>query len=337
MYIWELAVREPDRSDTSDRSHGGGLIEMRKRCGCRFNCRERALLPWLFLGGIAFTVLVGARGKASADAQQQSAPTPAGSKADSGVSAPAPAPLVAPAPVFDVAAIHPHISEPHEHNSIWSSPFDGRFKAENVSVMMLIHWAYEMPETRILNAPEWAGATHFNIDATADPSVDAALRQMTADAARKQKEKMVQALLADRFHLVLHTEARDLPIYKLVVARGGAKFGDPKSGGTIVNHGRDHIEVEGSNSATLLAEELSKEVGRDVADQTGIAGRYDLKLQWTPDDRAVPASDGLASSATDSGPSIFTALQEQLGLKLEPAKGPVEVVVIDHVEMSSAN
>jgi uncharacterized protein (TIGR03435 family) len=281
-------------------------MRMRKRSGCRFNCRERALLPWLFLSGLAFTVLIGVHGKASATPQQQSAT----------------APSAAPAPVFDVAAIHPHISEPHEHNSIASSPFDGHFRAENVSVAMLIHWAYEMPDTRILNAPEWASSTHFNIDATADPSVDAALHQMTSDAGRKQKEKMVQALLADRFHLAMYTETRELPIYELVIARGGAKFGDPKSSGTTVNHGRDHIEVEGSNSAALLAEELSKEVGRDVVDKTGIIGRYDLKLRWTPDDSAAPASDGAASPAADSGPSIFTALEEQLGLKLEPAKGP---------------
>ncbi|MGD0346061.1 MAG: TIGR03435 family protein [Terracidiphilus sp.] len=294
---------------------------MRKRSGCRLNCRERALLPWLFLGGMAVAALIGVRGKASAATQQQSAT----------------APSAAPTLAFDVAAIHPHVSEPHEHNSIWSSPFDGRFKAENISVMMLIHWAYEMPDTRILDAPGWASSTCFNIDAAADPSVDAALHQMTSDAGRKQKEKMVQALLANRFHLVLHTETRDLPIYKLVIARGGAKFGDPKSSGTIVNHGRDHVEVEGANSATLLAEELSKETGRGVIDKTGISGRYDLKLHWTPDESTVSALNGSASPASDAGPALFTALEEQLGLKLEPAKGPVLVLVIDHVEMPSAN
>jgi uncharacterized protein (TIGR03435 family) len=294
---------------------------MRRRSGCRFNCRERALLPWLFLAGLLASVAIGMHDKASAAAQQQTAASPS----------------AAPAPVFDVAAIHLHISEPHEHNSIWSSTFDSHFRAENVSVVMLIHWAFEMPETRILDAPGWASATHFNIDATADPAVDQQLHNLTSDAGRKQKEMMVQALLADRFRLVTHTETRELPIYELVVARGGAKFGDPKSSGTIVNHGRDHIEVEGPNSAALLAEELSKEVGRDVVDRTGIIGRYDLKLQWTPDDSAVPASNGSASSASDSGPSLFTALEEQLGLKLEPAKGPVQVLVIDHVELPSAN
>jgi len=296
------------------------MMQMRRPGECRFNCRERALLPFLFLSGMAVVVLIVAQVKASAAPQQQSAP----------------ALLAAPAPVFDVAAIHPHIPEPHEHNSIVSSPFDGHFRAENVSVVMLIHWAYEMPETRILDAPGWADSTYFNIDATADPAVDQQLHSLTSDAGRKQKEKMVQALLADRFHLVVHTETRQLPIYELVVAKGGAKLGDPQSSGTTVNHGRDHIEVEAANSATLLAEELSKETGRNVVDKTGITGRYDLKLRWTPDD-AAPASNSSASPVSDSSPSLFTALEEQLGLKLQSAKGPVQVLVIDKVEMPSAN
>lgn len=303
---------------------------MMKLSGCRFNCRERALLPWLFLGAMAAAVFAGVRGGASA-AQQQPTPAQADSKAASDTSATP----IASAPVFDVAAIHAHISEPHEHNSIWSSPLDGHFRAENVSVVMLIHWAYEMPETRILDAPGWAGSTYFNIDATADPAVDQRLHNLTADAGRKQKEMMVQAMLADRFKLVTHTETRELPIYELVVAKGGARLGDPKYSGTTFNYSRGRIEVDGSNSVAFLAEELSKETGRDVVDKTGITGRYDLKLQWTPDDATAPQL--LNGVPVDSGPTLFTALEEQLGLKLVPTKGPVQVLVIDHVAMPSAN
>jgi len=310
-------------------------MPMGEPCGCHFNCRERALLLWMFLGGMVVTALIVVPVKASAASPQQSATAPADSKTASGVSAPPTAPSAAPAPVFDAAAIHPHIPEPHEHNSIWSSPTDGRFRAENVSVVMLIHWAYEMPETRILDAPGWARTTYFNIDATADPAVDQQLHSLPSDAGRKQKEQMVQALLADRFRLVTHAETRELPIYELIVAKGGAKLGGLKSGGTTVNHGRDHIEVEGSNSVAFLAEELSKETGRDVVDKTGITGRYDLKLNWTPDDATEPQL--LNGVPIDSGPTLFTALEEQLGLKLEPAKGPVQVLVIDKVEMPSAN
>lgn len=238
------------------------------------------------------------------------------------------APSLVPAPQFDVAAIHAHEPEPHEHNSIWSSPWDGHFRAANVSVITLIWWAFQMPESRILGAPGWAGGTHFDIEAEADPSLDAQFKGVSSEAGRKVKEEMVRALLADRFKLATHTETRQLPLYALVVARGSPKLGAIQDGGTSINLGKDHLEVQGSNSLSLLAEQLSKVVGRDVIDRTGISGRYNLKLQWTPDD---------ASASADSGPSIFTALEEQLGLKLESQKGPVQVLVIDHVELPTAN
>ncbi len=243
-------------------------------------------------------------------------------------SAPTPVAALVPAPQFDIAAIHLHEPQPHEHVSIGSSPWDGHLRATNVSIITLIWWSYEMPESRILDAPGWTGSKRFDIEAEADPAVDAQLKGLSSDAGRKVKEEMVRALLADRFKLVTHNETRELPLYALVVAKGGPKLGALQNGGTSINLGKNHLEVQGSNSLSLLAEQLSMAVGRDVIDKTGISGRYNLKLQWTPDD---------ASASNDSGPSIFTALQEQLGLKLEPQKGPVPVLVIDHVEMPTGN
>jgi uncharacterized protein (TIGR03435 family) len=286
-------------------------MQLRKRNGRGFNCRERASLPWLLLAGMAVAIMIGVHANVSAAAQQQQT-TPAEANAT--------------APVFDVAAIHLHEPQPHDHVSITSSPSDGRLRATNVSLFTLIWWSFEIPESRILGAPSWAGSKRFDIEATADPSVDAQLKGLSSDAGRKQKEKMVQALLADRFKLATHTETRELPIYSLVVAKGGANLGALQDSGTSINRGSDRIEVQTSNSVSTLAEQLSMIVGRDVVDKTGIAGRYNLKLQWTPDD-----------AAADSGPSLFTALEEQLGLKLEPAKGPVQVLVIDKIEMPSAN
>ncbi|MGA8783518.1 MAG: TIGR03435 family protein [Terracidiphilus sp.] len=239
-------------------------------------------------------------------------------------------------PRFDVAAIHVHESQPHEHNSIWSSPFDGNFNAENISIITLIDWAYEIPDTRILGAPGWAHSTMFNIEAKADPSVDQQMHNLASDTGRKQKERMVQTLLVERFQFAMHFETRELPIYSLVVAKGGPKLGAAQKSGSSVNTGSGRIEVQMSNSVAVLANELSKVAGREVVDKTGVSGRYDLELHWTPDDRA--AEPKLVNGApTDSGPSLFTALEEQLGLKLEPAKGPVEVLVIDHIEMPSPN
>ena len=243
------------------------------------------------------------------------------------------------APVFDVAAIHRNVADQTGHSHIVSSPFDGNFKTVNVSLKALIRWAFEMPETRILGGPAWMETAKFDIDAKADSSVDAGMQALSSDAGRQQKERMVQALLADRFKLLSHTETRELPIYVLVVAKGGPRFGAIQSNGTTVNSGNGRIAVQGSNSVALLAEQLAKVVGRVVVDRTGIEGRYDLKLKWTPDDGATAWFNGTggASAAADSGPSIFTALQEQLGLKLESQKGPVQVLAIDHVEMPSEN
>jgi len=242
------------------------------------------------------------------------------------------------APEFDVAAIHLHESMPHEHNSIWSSPFDGHFKAENITVLTLIHWAYEMPDSRILGAPSWANSTMFNIEASSDPSVDRQLKALPIEAARHQKELMVQALLVARFQLVAHSETRELPVYNLVIARNGATLGSLKESGSFVSGNNGRIEVQMAHSVAVLAEELSKIVGREVIDKTGISGRYDLKLQSTPDDAAPEGGNPVSGSgAPESGPPIFTALQEQLGLQLKSAKGAVTVLVVDHVAMPSAN
>jgi uncharacterized protein (TIGR03435 family) len=240
-----------------------------------------------------------------------------------------------------VAAIHRHIPEPHEHNSIWSSPSDSHFKAENVTLSTLVHWAFEMPEARILKIPGWADTTYFNIDASSDASVDEQMKQLTPDAGAQQKKKMVQALLAARFKLVTHIETRELPVYMLFVAKGGPKLGDLQTNGSFVNTSASavnrHIQIQMANSVAVLAEELSRFTDRDVIDKTGIAGRYKLDLTWTVDDRAAISTPDPIPPSADTAASIFTALQEQLGLKLEPGKGPVQVMVIDHAEMPSEN
>ncbi len=203
------------------------MMQMRRPSGRRFNCRERALLPWLFLCGMAVAVVVGVHGKASAAPPQQCAPSAA----------------TTPAPAFDVAAIHLHEPQPHDHVSITSSPSDGHLHATNVSLSTLIWWSFEIPESRILGAPSWASSKRFDIEATADPAVDAQLKGLSSDAGRKQKEKMVQALLADRFKLATHAETRELPTYSLVAAKGGPRLGALQESGTSINRGNDRIEV----------------------------------------------------------------------------------------------
>ena len=145
---------------------------------------------------------------------------------------------------------------------------------------------------------------------------------------------MLQALLADRFGLKVHQETRQLPIYALVVAKGGPRFQPSKINGTTVSNGHAQITVTGSDhTVALLAEQLSRTLGRVVVDKTGLDGRYELSLKWTPDD----APGGAGTAPADTGPSIFTAIQEQLGLKLESQKGPVPILVVDHIDLPSQN
>lgn len=278
-------------------------------------------LCWIAAGMAAFAVPA-AHGQSASAAAPASAQTHAASQF---------------VPTFDVAAIHQNIADQSGRSHIIGSTHDGKFTSINVPLKALVRWAFDIPETRIVGGPAWIDSTKFDIEARADSAVDAQLHALDSDAGRIQKERMLQALLADRFKLVTHTETRELPMYALVVAKGGPHMGAVQSNGTTVNSGNGHIEVQASNSVPILAEQLAKVVGRVVVDKTGIEGRFDLVLKWTPADREDAGFNAGGANPQDSGPSIFTALQEQLGLKLEAQKGPVEVLVIDHIEMPSEN
>lgn len=240
-----------------------------------------------------------------------------------------------PAATFDVAAIHLS-SATDGHHHIYNNPAESRFRTGNLSLRDLIQFAYGLPDSQILGGPAWLDSTMFDIDAKADASVDAQLHAMPTEQARQQKQLMVQALLADRFQLKTHTETRQLPVFALIVAKGGPKFEPSKVNGTTINTGRNRLHIAGSDdTVSILARELAQALGRVVLNQTGLAGRYDLTLRWTPDDAPTPALNGAPDP--NPAPDIFTAIQEQLGLKLESTKGPVTVLVIDSVQMPSAN
>jgi uncharacterized protein (TIGR03435 family) len=155
---------------------------------------------------------------------------------------------------------------------------------------------------------------------------------------------MFQQLLADRFKLTVHWETRDLRVYAMVLAQKGpglqpSKEPDGHSGTSSNNEQFTARGVTLAQMADALTQEFSSELGRVVVDKTGIQGRYDFALKWMPNSGAALANGGTDGSAIppDSGPSLFTAIQEQLGLKLESTNGPVQVLVIDHAEMPSEN
>lgn len=237
------------------------------------------------------------------------------------------------APTFDVASIHINNTETDGHHHIVSDPAESHFRTVNLSLRELIQFAYDVPDSQILGGPAWLDSITFDIDAKSDPSVDAELHALPTEQARDQKQRMVQALLADRFELKVHQETRQLPVYALIVTKDGPKFKPSRIDGTTIDTGRTRLHIAGSDDTIgILARELALVLGRVVLNQTGLSGRYDLSLRWTPDD---PASS--ASSSPDAPPDIFTAIQEQLGLKLESTKGPVSVLVIDSVEKPSPN
>jgi uncharacterized protein (TIGR03435 family) len=144
----------------------------------------------------------------------------------------------------------------------------------------------------------------------------------------------VQGLLQDRFQLQFHRETRTAPVYSLAIAKGGIKLSASDSPQKGINAGQGTMLGEGA-SMTQLASKLSRLLQRPVVNNTGLAGNYDFKLAWTPD-RELSAPSGQPAD-TAAGPSIFSALQEQLGLRLEATKGPVDVLVIDQVDKPSEN
>jgi uncharacterized protein (TIGR03435 family) len=228
------------------------------------------------------------------------------------------------------------------------------YSATNVSAKLLIQVAYGIREDLISGAPGWADTARFDFDAkVAGTDVDN-LKKLS----QEQRRSMLQPALADRFKLKVHNETKQLPVFELVVAKGGSKLkeatpGDAYAEGIKGMDGKGRAgmmkmrpgEVVGQGvTMASLVNLLATQLHQTVIDKTGLAGNYDLELTWTPDQESGPMFKGgdgspqRADSAPDStGPSLFTALQEQLGLKLQSTKGPVETIVVDHIEMPSEN
>jgi uncharacterized protein (TIGR03435 family) len=236
------------------------------------------------------------------------------------------------ATTFDVASIRPHTPVPHERSHIISASNSGSFQTINVPLKAIIQYAFDMPQSRIVNAPDWTSSQPFDIEAKSDDALNQRLHDLPSDQAKPIKLAMIQSLLADRFGLKTHREQRELPLYDLVVAKTGSKLFPAKSDGLTINHGQGYLNAKGI-TLPLIAQELARDAGRVIIDKSNLPGRFDLDLRWQPDDTPPMRLNGEEVSL----PSLFTALQEQLGLRLEPQKGPVEVLVIDDVHRPSAN
>ena len=231
-------------------------------------------------------------------------------------------------PTWDVVSVHP--AQPQ---SCTQSGIRTNTNGVNVvcgSLLLVIRLAYGvMDPNRVVGAPDWMKSGGlWNIDAKVAGEDVAAYGKLSPD----DQNRMLRTLLADRFHLKAHMEKREMPAYDLVVAKGGPKLREAMAGkdanANLVGGPGGKIEGVGTH-LTSLPSLLNREVGRPVVDKTGLTGKYDFTLEYVP----------AAKAATDEtgGPSIFTAVEEQLGLKLEPAKEPMDVLVIDSIEQPAAN
>jgi len=219
-------------------------------------------------------------------------------------------------PVFEVASIHPNLSG--SDGSVIDLPESGRLRVTNATLKTLIRFAYLIQNDQIVGGPKWLDSDRYDIEAkTARP------------ISESQEPALMQNLLADRFRLRVHRERRELTVYDLMQAKSGPLFKESTSASSSIHTnrgpGKSRISV---TRITLdqVAGMVGKQMGRIIQNKTGLRGYYDLTLEWDPD-----------QTADSTVPSIFSALQEQLGLRLESQKGMVDVLAIDSAEKASKN
>lgn len=247
---------------------------------------------------------------------------------------------------YDVASFK--LDKDQAGGSHWSSTNDA-LSAKNVTLQNLVLNAYGIRSFQLSGNPGWLDSERYDIEAKADSETAEALQKLAGKDRAAARSAMLQKLLTDRLKLVVHRETKELPVYFLVVAKSGLKMKETAPdapGGTSRSGGNGVLQtMEGQGiPVSSIAVMASGTVGRIIIDKTGLTGRYDFKISWSRNDSAAqpaasPAADAAAVpvAADPTGPSIFTALQEQLGLKLESGKGPVEIIVIEHVERPSGN
>lgn len=221
----------------------------------------------------------------------------------------------APPPAFEAASVKLNTSGSGSGGSKGS---EGQTVFTNVPLRRLIERAYSVKPFQLM-CPDWVDNVRFDITA-----------KYPGGTTGEQLNLMLRTLLAERFHLAIHRESKEMQAYALLVAKNGPKLEETKEAGnsTSTNRGRFEDRVV---SMAGFADQLANQLEHPVVDKTGLAGSYKLKMEWTPDDQPAGRGDGASGDPT-LGPSIFTALQEQLGLKLQTQKLPVEIIVVDHVD-----
>jgi uncharacterized protein (TIGR03435 family) len=253
----------------------------------------------------------------------------------------------APTLTFDVASITENKADT-SHGFMMGGPnppHSSKLSVTNLTASDLISWAYGVDKSRISGLPEWATSIRFNVQAKSDSTVDDVLAKLNDSRAKLEKQHMFQTMLADRFQLKVHPDSREATIYELTIARGGPKLQEEKPASP--DGAKDSVDANRPTyrqscnqsgcemtaqrySMKSLSGVLSSMFATTVVDKTGLTGSYDFTLQYS--------GTGVDPSEDETKkPSMLTAVQEQIGLKLKPLKGMVPGLVIDHIEKPSEN
>lgn len=247
------------------------------------------------------------------------------------------------APAYEVVSIKP--ASPGERD-IGFKDLPNGFDFKNMALVWLIHQAYGIRmDGQISGLPEWVKTDRYDVSARVDEDTVEAWKPLSPEEIWKQQQILLQAMLADRCQLKMRHEVKVLPVYDLVIARGGLKMKEAAPDEKALTYFKSYAMYNdagqsGGSTMTMtthagtaleLAQSLPDYAGRIVVDKTGLGEkRFDYELKWSSDQDA-PADKG------GTGPAIFKALEEQLGLRLEPAKAPVDTFVVEHMERPSAN
>lgn len=227
-------------------------------------------------------------------------------------------PALAQSPSFEVASIKPNNNG---GGPSYQAESPGRYTAVNITIGTLIEYAFGVKNFQISGGPGWLNGDRYDIAATTGTSKDLKAEEL---------QPYLQALLAERLQLRFHRETKEMQVYALGIAKAGPKLtahAGPGDTSANMTNRPDKSSMKCTNrSMKSFADNLGRSLDQVVIDKTGLSGGYDFTLEWAPN----PTPDS-------PEPSLFTALQEQLGLKLESTKGPVEIIVIDNIERPSEN
>lgn len=264
---------------------------------------------------------------------------------------------------FEVATIKPKLPT-GDNDGVAGFFGDNTFRARNYSMKAIIEVAYGTPvgmHDLLQGGPNWITSERYDMTAKMDAPTADRLKKLRPDERTRIQNQMLQELLADLLNLAIHREPRELPVYFLTIAKNGPKLKEAKPGDTyekafpeagkfanaakageifLVGDSRTTTMYAFGFSIPALAWRLTSLAQRTVEDRTGLTGSYDITLKYCSMAPSAGAPDGQAVlSASDpcGAPAVLTAVQQQLGLKMEAGKGPVEIVVIDHVERPSGN